>query len=102
MAASAGNKTGWEPCRASSGALGFSRGVEREDQSYKRRERVERESMEKKEAQRHELKRLGRFYTEMAAVGLLNRLASEGKEDQSRRCLMRLEHGYWVVYDPGP
>lgn len=49
-----------------------------------------------------ELERLGRFYTEMAAVGFLNRLAADGNIAQAQRALLRLEHGYWMVYDPGP
>ncbi len=52
--------------------------------------------------QAHTLRAIGRFYTEMAAVGFLNRLAADGNAAQAQRALLRLEHGYWMVYDPGP
>ena len=58
--------------------------------------------MEKKATEAHapepELERLGRFYTEMAAIGFINRLPHY----QAKRCIMRLEWGCYVVFDPGP
>lgn len=45
-----------------------------------------------------ELERLGRFYTEEAAIEYLDRLPHY----QAKRCFIVLEWGCYVVFDPGP